>query len=118
MHPKILATLPSLVVVGEAALAPNGIKPLARLVAWHEVGCDPSIMGIGPVNAIRGALDKAGLSLEDMDIIEVRSLRHRRVVLRECRQVGGGEGVRVGIEHRGSTNVGTVARDMLSYKLP
>lgn len=37
----------------------------------HEVGCDPAIMGIGPADAIRGALQKAGLTLADMDIVEV-----------------------------------------------
>lgn len=61
----------SLVVAGEAAVRDNSLKPLARMVAWHRVGCDPSIMGIGPVDAIRGALRAAGLSLNDMDLIEI-----------------------------------------------
>lgn len=61
----------SLVVAGESALSSNNITPLGRLVAWHEVGCDPAIMGIGPADAIRGALVKAGLTLADMDIVEV-----------------------------------------------
>ena len=65
--------LRSLLVAGESTLAPNNITPLARLVAWDVVGCDPEIMGIGPAGAIRGALRKAGLSLADMDLIEVRS---------------------------------------------
>lgn len=63
----------SLLVVGESALAPNNLTPLARLVAWDVVGCDPEIMGIGPAGAIRGALRKARLSLEDMDLIEVHA---------------------------------------------
>ncbi|CAM9744253.1 unnamed protein product [Ascophyllum nodosum] len=61
----------SLLVAGESTLAPNNITPLARLVAWDVVGCDPEIMGIGPAGAIRGALRKAGLSLADMDLIEI-----------------------------------------------
>lgn len=61
----------SLVLAGESAIASNNLAPLARVVAWHEVGCDPAIMGIGPVDAIRGALTKAGLTLADMDIVEV-----------------------------------------------
>lgn len=52
----------------------GNVTPLARLVSWHVVGCEPEIMGIGPVNAIRGALDKAGLSLSDMDMVEVNFL--------------------------------------------
>ena len=49
----------------------RGLKPLGRLVSWGTAGVDPSIMGIGPAPAIRIALKKAGLSLRDMDLIEV-----------------------------------------------
>ena len=49
----------------------NGKKPLARLVAWGVAGVDPTIMGIGPVPATKIALRKAGMSLDDMDLIEV-----------------------------------------------
>jgi acetyl-CoA acyltransferase 2 len=49
----------------------RGIKPLGRLVAWGFAGVDPSIMGFGPVPASRAALQKAGLSMDDMDLIEV-----------------------------------------------
>jgi acetyl-CoA C-acetyltransferase/acetyl-CoA acyltransferase 2 len=48
-----------------------GLKPLARLVSYASVGCDPKIMGIGPVGASRMALQKAGLTLEQMDLVEV-----------------------------------------------
>ena len=61
----------SLVVASEAAVVENNSKPLARIVAWHRVGCDPSIMGIGPVEAIRGALNAAGLTLAQMDLVEI-----------------------------------------------
>lgn len=47
-----------------------GLKPLARIVANASVGVDPSIMGIGPVPATKRALEKAGLSLEDIHLIE------------------------------------------------
>ena len=61
----------SLVVASEEACTQNGMKPLARIVAWNRVGCDPSIMGIGPVEAIRGALKAANLTLQDMDFVEI-----------------------------------------------
>jgi len=47
------------------------LKPLGRLVAWGVAGCDPEFMGIGPVPASKIALQKAGLRLEQMDLIEV-----------------------------------------------
>ncbi len=49
----------------------RGLKPLGRLVSWASAGVDPDIMGFGPVPAIRKALDKAGLTLKDMQVVEV-----------------------------------------------
>jgi acetyl-CoA acetyltransferase family protein len=49
----------------------NGLQPLGRIVSWGFVGVEPRVMGIGPAPASRLALEKAGLSLEDMDLIEV-----------------------------------------------
>ena len=49
----------------------RGLKPLGRLVSWGTAGVEPSVMGIGPAPAIRIALKKAGLTLRDMDLIEV-----------------------------------------------
>ncbi len=49
----------------------NGKKPLGRLVSWAFVGVEPSVMGIGPAPAIRAALERAGLSLDEMDLVEV-----------------------------------------------
>jgi acetyl-CoA acyltransferase 2 len=48
-----------------------GIKPLARLVQWGVAGVDPNLMGIGPAPAIRNALDRAGLSLAEIDLFDV-----------------------------------------------
>lgn len=48
------------------------MKPLARIVAFSTVGVDPSIMGIGPVPAIQNVLKVSGLSLKDIDLIEVK----------------------------------------------
>ncbi len=49
----------------------RGIRPLGRLVSWAYVGVDPRIMGIGPAPAARKALSGAGLSLDDVDLVEV-----------------------------------------------
>jgi len=60
------------VVIGEAKWAEKqGLEPIGRLVSWGIAGVDPSIMGIGPAPASRKALEKAGLSLDDMDLVEV-----------------------------------------------
>ncbi len=59
------------VLMTEAEAKKRNIKPLAKLISWASVGCDPKIMGIGPAGAIRQALEKAGLKLEQMDLVEV-----------------------------------------------
>ncbi|XP_066500076.1 3-ketoacyl-CoA thiolase, mitochondrial isoform X1 [Hoplias malabaricus] len=61
----------AVVIASEDAVKEHKLTPLARIVAYHISGCDPSIMGIGPVPAISEALKKAGLSLKDMDLVEV-----------------------------------------------
>ena len=58
-------------VVSEIALQQYGLVPKARIVSSAVVGVEPRIMGIGPVNATKQALLKAGLTLADMDIIEL-----------------------------------------------
>jgi acetyl-CoA acyltransferase 2 len=61
----------ALVMASERFAADRGLKPLGRLLAWASVGVDPARMGIGPAPASRKALARAGLKLEDMDLIEV-----------------------------------------------
>ena len=48
----------------------RGVEPLARIVSWATVGVDPAIMGTGPIPASRRALDKAGWSPDDLDLVE------------------------------------------------
>lgn len=60
----------ALVVAGESAVA-KGLKPLVRVAGYAAVGCDPTIMGIGPAPAIRQVLAQAGLKIDDIDIFEV-----------------------------------------------
>ncbi|RAG13383.1 acetyl-CoA C-acyltransferase, partial [Burkholderia multivorans] len=47
-----------------------GVKPLARLVAYAHAGVDPAYMGIGPVPATQKVLERAGLKIDDLDVIE------------------------------------------------
>jgi len=54
---------------GDAAAA-RGVTPLARIVSWATCGVDPAIMGTGPIPASRKALEKAGWSVDDLDLIE------------------------------------------------
>jgi acetyl-CoA C-acetyltransferase len=60
----------ALVVMSEAAAARRGTPVLARIASWASVGVDPAIMGIGPVPASKKALEKAGWSVADLDLIE------------------------------------------------
>jgi acetyl-CoA C-acetyltransferase len=48
----------------------RGVEPLARIVSWATAGVDPSIMGSGPIPASRAALEKAGWSIDDLDLVE------------------------------------------------
>jgi acetyl-CoA acyltransferase 2 len=61
----------SIVLASEAAVQNHTMKPLARLVGYAVTGCEPTRMGIGPVTAIQQALRMAGLTLDDMDRIEI-----------------------------------------------
>jgi len=61
----------AVVLTSLAEAAKRGLKPLGRIVSWGIAGVDPKIMGSGPVPASRMALTKAGLKLEEIDLIEV-----------------------------------------------
>ena len=61
----------AMVIASEKVARDRKLKPLGRLISWGVAGVDPSIMGIGPVPASKSALAKAGLSMDDMDLIEV-----------------------------------------------
>ena len=71
MHESSIA----LMQMSRTALAVNELKkkniePLARIVSWASVGVDPAVMGTGPIPASRRALEKAGWSVNDLDLIE------------------------------------------------
>lgn len=61
----------AMVISSSAYAEANNLQPLGRLISWGVAGVDPSIMGIGPVPATKIALERAGMSLDDMDLIEV-----------------------------------------------
>jgi acetyl-CoA C-acetyltransferase len=61
----------SVVVTTAEEAEAKGLKPLARLVSYGAMGCDPKIMGIGPVPSTRQALQRADLNIEDIDIFEL-----------------------------------------------
>jgi acetyl-CoA acyltransferase 2 len=61
----------ALIICGQEYLKRRDVKPMGRIVSWAYAGVEPEIMGIGPVPATRSALEKAGLKLSDMDLVEV-----------------------------------------------
>jgi acetyl-CoA C-acetyltransferase len=60
----------AVVMMERAAAEKKGLKPMARLLSYGIAGVDPKIMGIGPVPASKRALEKAGLTIEQMDVVE------------------------------------------------
>jgi len=61
----------ALVVATESWARKNGHSPLARIVAYCTTGVDPMIMGMGPVEAMRKAVERAGITLKDLDVVEL-----------------------------------------------
>lgn len=60
----------AVVLMSGANAEKRGIAPLARIVSWAHAGVDPSIMGTGPIPASKKALEKAGWSIDDLDLVE------------------------------------------------
>jgi acetyl-CoA acetyltransferase family protein len=61
----------AVILASEKGVKKYGLEPLARLTRWATVGVEPTLMGMGPAPATRMVLDKAGLTLDDIDLIEV-----------------------------------------------
>ena len=61
----------ALVLASEAAVLEHGLTPLCELVSWATVGVDPTRMGIGPVPAIKAAIDKAATPLSAVERVEI-----------------------------------------------
>lgn len=60
----------ALIVASGEAVEKYGLKPMAKLIGWGQGGVDPKIMGVGPVPASRQAMKKAGLTIQDIDLVE------------------------------------------------
>ena len=60
----------AVVLMEKSAALKKGLKPMARLVAYGHAGLDPKIMGLGPVSAVKRALENAGLKVGDLDVVE------------------------------------------------
>jgi acetyl-CoA C-acetyltransferase len=60
----------AVVLMSAEEAARRGIEPLARIVSWAHAGVDPAIMGTGPIPASRKALERAGWSIDDLDLVE------------------------------------------------
>lgn len=60
----------AIVLASGEAVKKYGLKPMAKLVSWGQGGVDPKIMGVGPVPASRQAMEKAGLTINDIDLVE------------------------------------------------
>ena len=60
----------AVVLMSKAEADKRGVEPMARIVSWASVGLDPAIMGVGPIAASRKAMEKAGWSHEDLDLVE------------------------------------------------
>lgn len=60
-----------MVVANNTSINKYNLSPLVRIVDWTIVGCDPKVMGIGPVQAIQKLCAKTGISLDKIDLIEV-----------------------------------------------
>ena len=77
-QPRVTAAIASGINDGAAAIVlasgeaveKYGLKPMAKLIGWGQGGVDPKIMGVGPVPASRQALKKAGLTIDDIDLVE------------------------------------------------
>ena len=66
------------IIASEDAVKKYNLKPLARIVSSAVVGVEPRIMGIGPVQASNKALEKAGLTMDDMDVLNLtKHLQHK-----------------------------------------
>lgn len=73
----------TIILADEATVKEHALKPLAKVAGYHVSGCDPKIMGIGPVPAIQGLLQKTGLTIDHIDVCEV-SFFEKKLLIGLC----------------------------------
>ena len=77
----------ALVLMSDERAAELGVKPLARIIASSVTGIGPEIMGVGPINAISEVLERAGMTIDDVEVMELNEAFAAQV-LPVCREVG------------------------------
>jgi acetyl-CoA C-acetyltransferase len=77
----------AVVVMSEERAGELGLKPRARILASAVSGVEPEIMGVGPIGAIKQVLDRAGMTIDDVDVMELNEAFAAQV-LPVCREVG------------------------------
>ena len=77
----------ALVIMSEEKARALGVQPRARIIATAVTGLDPEIMGVGPIDAVRVALDRAGMTIDEVDVMELNEAFAAQV-LPVCRELG------------------------------
>ena len=100
LHPEPIKIVRCGAKTGDAGIMLQaGLKPMGKIIAWANGGVDPAYMGLGPIPAIRKALKKANLTIDQIDIIELNEafasqsiacVRELGVNMDKCNMYGGG----------------------------
>ena len=77
----------AVVVMSETRAAELGLQPRARIIASSVSGVEPEIMGVGPIEAVRRVLKQAGMTIDDVDVMELNEAFAAQVIA-VCREVG------------------------------
>ena len=77
----------ALVIMSEERAQELGVKPRARIIASAVTGLDPEVMGVGPIDAVRDVLARAGMTIEDIDVMELNEAFAAQVIP-VCRELG------------------------------
>jgi acetyl-CoA C-acetyltransferase len=77
----------ALVILSEEKARELGVQPRARIIASAVTGLDPEIMGVGPIDAVRAVLDRAGMTIDDVDVMELNEAFAAQVIP-VCRELG------------------------------